>query len=84
MDAEDLRRFARRDWESVAALKAEYWVAEKRRLDAEGALRIGDGLREQVRALRPDWPSDDERAEDLRSHEAVARKLRLVGTTPRE
>jgi hypothetical protein len=79
--AEDLRRFALRDWESVAALKAEYWVAEKRRLGAEGALRIGDRLREQVRVLRPDWPSDQERAEDLRSHEAVARKLRLVGTT---
>jgi hypothetical protein len=84
VNAEDLRRFARRDWESVAALKAEYWVAEKRRLDAEGALRVGDGLRELVRALRPDWPAEEERAEDLRSHEAVAGKLRLVDTTSRD
>lgn len=59
-------------------------MAEKRRLDADGALRIGDSLHELVRALRPDWPSDEERAEDLRSHEAVARKLRLVGTTSRD
>jgi hypothetical protein len=76
--AEDLRRFALRDWESVAALKAEYWVAEKRRLGAEGALRIGDRLREQVRALRPDWPDDAEREADLAHHVRLSQALRSV------
>ena len=78
MRAEDLRRFALRDWESVAALKAEYWVAEKRRLGAEGALRIGDRLREQVRALRPDWPDDAEREADLAHHVRLSQALRSV------
>ena len=78
MRAEDLRRFALRDWESVAALKAEYWVVEKRRLGAEGALRVGDRLREQVRALRPDWPDDAEREADLAHHVRLSQVLRSV------
>ena len=81
MDAKDLRAFATRRWDLVAALKADFWTSEKRRLDALGALRIGDRLREQVRILRPDWPTDAERTEDLRVHEAVARDLRRAGTS---
>ncbi|HET9766765.1 MAG TPA: hypothetical protein VFS60_07950 [Thermoanaerobaculia bacterium] len=78
MRAEDLRRFALRDWELLAALKAEYWVAEKRRLGPAGALRLGDRLREYVRALRPDWPDEAEREADLAHHIRLSEALRSV------
>jgi hypothetical protein len=78
VNAADIRAYARRRWNLVEALKADFWAQEKQSLGPAGSLRIADGLRRHARLLHPGGQSEQERAEDLRSHDAVARKLRLV------
>jgi hypothetical protein len=68
----------RRDWPAVGRAKARYWVERKRRLGPAEGIRIGDELRRQVLAVRPDWPDAAERAADLERHIRVAACLRRV------
>ena len=58
--------------------KRRFWSERKQTLSPGEALAIADGLRLHVRALRPDWPSAQERAEDLAVHARVAASLRRV------
>jgi hypothetical protein len=78
MRREDLIAFARRDWQSVAAMKERFWVAQKRRMTASEALQLADDLRSSVTSRRDDWPSDDERRSDLATHARVSESLRRV------
>ena len=78
MERADLEAFLNRDWGAIQALKERFWVERKRQLTPDEALRIGDALRQQARALRPDWPSDEERQEDLAHHVRVSALLRSV------
>jgi hypothetical protein len=79
VEAADLVRFARRDWDAIAESKAAYW----RELDPGAGILIGDELRRQRLARDPDWPGLEERALDLETHERVARALHLVGESRR-
>ena len=81
MRKEDLIAFARRDWAAVEERKRAHWASEQ--LTPEEWLRIGDDLRRHVAALRPDWPSADERQTDLATHIRVAESLRRVDTARR-
>lgn len=78
MNREDIRAFAGRNWGLVEQAKRRFWRERKQTLSPVEALAIGDGLRRHVRALRPDWPSEKERAEDLEVHARVAASLRSV------
>ena len=78
MRAEDLVEFATRDRSEVAAEKARYWIERKQRLGPAEGLRVAEELRRHVRQIRPDWPSEAERAEDLATHLRVAEALRRV------
>ena len=80
MRREDLIAFARRDWQSVAAMKERFWVEQKHRMTASEALRLADDLRSSVISRRSDWPSDDERRSDLATHARVSVSLRRVRT----
>ena len=42
------------------------------------ALAVADGLRRHVKALRPDWPSAEDRERDLEVHARVSEGLRSV------
>jgi hypothetical protein len=75
---EEIRAFAGREWRLVEEAKRRYWVERKRVLSPAEALSVAEGLRCHVRALRPDWPSPAERAEDLETHAQVAARLRSV------
>lgn len=79
---DDLRAYVRRDWAVLAEAKRAHWLAQ-RALGPAHAARVVDDLRNQVRAVRPDWPSDEERAADLASHIRVAEILRR-GSPPRQ
>ncbi|HLF55819.1 MAG TPA: hypothetical protein VI942_03135 [Thermoanaerobaculia bacterium] len=68
----------RRDWAAVEAAKLADWAERKRRLTADEALAIASGLRQRVRNLRPDWPTEREREEDLAAHVELSRRLRLA------
>lgn len=63
---------------AVERSKARYWAEAKRKLTPLEALRIGDELRRQVELLRPDWPTPEERAEDVATHARVSAMLRSV------
>ena len=74
--ADELRAYVRRDWRLLAQTKRELWAARRRRMRAVEALRIGDALRAQVRAVRPDWPTSADRKADIASHMRLTEILR--------
>lgn len=78
MEASDLARFAQRDWSVLAELKADYWVSMKAREGAGEGLLIADELRRHALRLHPDWPSEEDRQEDLETHIRVGAALRSV------
>jgi hypothetical protein len=77
-DRASVRAFLDRPWDDLARLKADYWRAWKARHGALGALRMAEELRQEMLALRPDWPSPAERLEDLKTHLRVSEALRRV------
>lgn len=72
---EDLRRFAGRDWERLAAMKQQAWLARKHELGAASSLREAASLYAWARTVRPDWPSAEDRRLDLESHQRLNRLL---------
>lgn len=78
---EDLIAYARRDWAAVEERKRAHWAAAK--LTPEEALQIADDLRRHVAALRPDWPSREERQSDRATHIRVVESLRRVDVSRR-
>lgn len=75
--------YVQRDWEALARLKTATWLATRRRHGVAGAFRAADALRVQVLAQRPDWPTADERLEDVRTHVRVSQALRRVASRRR-
>jgi len=83
VNRQDLLAFAHRDWSLVAEAKAEFWQDCKRHRTPDDILAIGEQLRQHVRAVRPDWPSESERAADLAVHLRVTEALRAVSPRSR-
>jgi hypothetical protein len=77
-DPEDLRAFIERDWDAAARDKERYWRDHKRAHGPAAGILLGEALRRQVIAARPDWPSEEERAEDLATHLRVLDVLQRV------
>lgn len=78
MRKEDLIAFARRDWSAIAAVKRQYWAEEKARMTAADALEVGGALRQHVKALRTDWPTEEDRRNDFASHIRLSEMLRRI------
>ena len=77
-DPDALREFARRDWGLASRAKERYWRDWKRQHGPAAGIRIADELRRQVLAMRPDWPSEREREEDLATHLRLIEVIRRV------
>lgn len=75
MDAESLRRFARRDWEAMAASKTAYWAERLRETGGHPTWDAGQAMLAHARAVRPDFPTEDERRRDLASHVSLRERL---------
>jgi hypothetical protein len=75
---EDLIAYARRDWAAIAEHKLRVWAQLKSEMTAADALRIGDDIRKHVRAIHPEWPTNEQRSEDLATHVRVSEMLRRV------
>ena len=75
MDADAVRAFLRRGWTEAERLEREHWVRVRREQGPAALLRAAEALREHMRRQRPDWPSEQERAEDLAHHVAQKRLL---------
>jgi hypothetical protein len=75
MRKEDLIAFARRDWQAIADSKRRRWADQKSRMQPADALVVGDALRQYVSALREDWPTEEDRRNDLAAHIRVSKSL---------
>lgn len=77
-DPAALRAFAQRDWASLERDQERYWRDQKAREGPAACIRVADQLRRQVIAVRPDWPSERERREDLAMHLRLIDVIRRV------
>jgi hypothetical protein len=77
-DPAALRAYVDRDWSSAARDDEHAWIEQARRQGPAGGVRIAGELRRQVVAMHPDWPSQQERDEDLATHLRVIDALRRV------
>jgi hypothetical protein len=68
VDASSIRRFVDRPWGLLRAAKRRYWAEEVVARGDDAPLRASRMLWLHMRGLRPDWPSDAERAADLAHH----------------
>ena len=75
MNPEDLRAYARRDWEKAAASKEAYWAREFAEHGSIAVFEASRALWRHMRAIRPDWPSPEERQEDLQDHIKLKRLI---------
>lgn len=83
VERDTILAFARRDWARVADAKDAFWLERKRSRPAEEILAVGDQLRLHARTMRPDWPTEAERAADLAVHRRVAEALHAAGRRTR-
>ena len=67
--------FVARDRERVAALKREHHAKQYRASHGTAGLEAGGVLREHARRVRPDWPTERDRREDLAHHLALKRRI---------
>ena len=84
MKASDIHSYLDRDWDLIRASKDRYWAERKQTLAPEEALRFAEGLRLQIRSLRPDWPDAEQREADLATHARVSECLRRVQIPTRD
>ena len=82
LTAENIRAFVERDWQGAEEAKARYWSERKSDLGPAEGIRIADELRRQVIAQHPGWPTAEERASDLATHQRVAEMLARVSFRP--
>jgi hypothetical protein len=75
--------FLRRPWGALTALEREHWAREFTRRGPAATLEVSRLLWEHMRRVRPDWPSDTDRREDLTHHialkGAIDRAARALG-----
>ena len=75
MTPEQLRAYARRAWHVDEALEQDHWAHEVAQRGPLATFEASQTLWQHMRALRPDWPSDDERRQDLADHIALKRLI---------
>lgn len=75
MTPEHLRAYAQRAWHVAEALEQDHWAREVAQRGPMATFEASQALWEHMRALRPDWPSDDERRQDLADHIALKRLI---------
>ena len=83
MDRNALRQFARRDWSAVATSKTRHWRTLKTDRSTADVLALADRMRMYTQQIRPEWPTPQERLEDVRVHQRVGEALRAVAGWPR-
>ena len=70
--------FLARDFDASARMKAEHWAAAYAARGPLATLEASDALRAHMRAIRPDWPTEEERENDLAHHVAERRLLERI------
>ena len=70
-----MRAFARRDWQAAEVSKREHWTREFAARGPAATLEASAALWQHMRMVRPDWPTEGERREDLAHHIALKRAI---------
>lgn len=78
MEPKHLRAFIERDWAAVASLKQEHWAREFADRGSAATLEASQVLWQHMRLVRPDWPSAQERLDDLAHHVSLKRTIDRV------
>ena len=78
MDPASIRAYAARDWESFAAAKRAYWADRYQREGLRATVEASRALLAEIRHVRPDYPTEEERRADLAGHV----RLRMLLTGP--
>ena len=76
MRKEDILAYVNRDWDAIAEHKRRFWAGRATTVDER--LRIADELRRHALSLHPDWPTREQREEDLATHIRVSEALGRV------
>ena len=63
-----MRAFVERDWGAVAASKLAYWAEQFAAHGSQPAWTAANALLMDIRRVRPDVPSGDDRAADVAHH----------------
>ena len=79
MDRDAVQPYVRRPWAVVEAAKQRFWADEYARRGPEATMRAAQALWVHMRSVRPDWPTEAERAEDLRHHGELKHRLDRAG-----
>ncbi|XYH97268.1 hypothetical protein ACMHYB_57515 [Sorangium sp. So ce1128] len=75
MDPAHIRAFAERNRADVEQRKLDHWRRVYREQGSQATLQAGHALYDHARRVRPDFPTDRERAEDLAHHVELKRLL---------
>lgn len=75
VDAGDLRAYVDRGWAAARTLKQEHWAREFREHGSEATVEAALALREHMRLVNPDWPSESDRRDDLAHHVVLKRAI---------
>jgi hypothetical protein len=72
----EIRSYVSRDWAAARDSKDAFWATRIARLGPIEGLRIADELRRQVVRQNSNWPTDEERDDDLAFHTRLSELLR--------
>jgi hypothetical protein len=75
----EIQSYVSRDWAAARESKDAFWARRIARLGPIEGLRIADELRRQVIRQNPEWPNDQERADDMAAHTRLSGLLRRAG-----
>jgi hypothetical protein len=75
IDRDSIRAFVDRDWVGSERRERHHWSQHLRRRGPGANVAASQALFLHMRGLRPDWPSERERAQDLSHHIELARAL---------
>ncbi|MBK8256762.1 MAG: hypothetical protein IPK82_29335 [Polyangiaceae bacterium] len=75
VDAAAVRAFVERSRRPVEHQKQVYWAAQHREQSYQRTLAVSHALYEHVRRIRPDFPTERDRADDLAHHIAFKQLL---------
>lgn len=64
----DLRAYAQRPWDVLAALEQDHWAHELVARGPLATLAASQALWAHMRRVRPDWPTEADRRADLAHH----------------
>ena len=75
MDAPDLKAYLERGWAAAEALKRAHWAREFAARGPEATIQAAHALWQHMRLVRPDWPSEEQRREDLVHHVRLKERI---------